>query len=67
MTMTTTPRELPHQPWGRVRQSRRTAHWKSTTKGARVPPHHSGSVPKVVTAWLHWSTVQPFSPSLGPS
>jgi phosphate transport system permease protein len=25
MTMTTTPRELPHQPWGRVRQSRRTA------------------------------------------
>ena len=25
MTMTTTPRELPHTPWGRVRQSRRTA------------------------------------------
>ena len=25
MTMTTSPRELPHQPWGRVRQSRRTA------------------------------------------
>ncbi len=25
MTMKTTPRELPHQPWGRVRQSRRTA------------------------------------------
>lgn len=25
MTMTTTPRELPHAPWGRVRQSRRTA------------------------------------------
>ena len=25
MTMTPSPRELPHQPWGRVRQSRRTA------------------------------------------
>jgi phosphate transport system permease protein len=25
MTMTTTPRDLPHQPWGRVRRSRRTA------------------------------------------